>query len=518
MISASHNPFADNGIKLFAAGGRKLTDDGRGAIEAELDASRRRRPTAGPDRRGRRRTADAAAVAELRSTPLVASLDGRRLDGLRVVVDCANGAALAVAPDALGRARRRRSTVLHAAPDGTNINAAAARPTPMRCSGRSSPPAPTSGLAFDGDADRVIAVDETGAAGRRRPDHRAVRASTCHDRGGLAGDTVVVTVMTNLGFRLAMADAGHRGRRDRRSATATCSRRSSDRRLSLGGEQSGHVIFRDLATTGDGLLTGTPAARRRRARPVGRSAELAADGHDPAARRCCATCAVAERDAPTSPRPWPPRSRAEEAELGGRGRVLVRPSGTEPLVRVMVEAPSRRPRPRRVAERLAVRRPRRLRRAHCGRGRRLRSGSDHPGRRARRSSDPSPGSSAAACAGSSPSSAPEHPASRRRLPRSPIASSAAAGLLGRWRRRALPADLATCSPSRRRGRGGRPLLRGVAGVAGAARRPGPGAAAVTNLVDGPRPPEPSEHRGRASTPTPRWPGAELERSTPRSSR
>ncbi len=177
------------------------------------------------------------------------------------MVDCANGAASDVAPEVLRSPRRRRSTVLHAEPDGTNINDGCGSTHPEALQAAVVAAGADVGLAFDGDADRVLAVDETGelvdgdqiiALLRHRP---AATGACCAD------DTVVVTVMTNLGFRLAMADARHRRWSRPRSATATCSRRSSAAGWSLGGEQSGHIIFRDLATTGDGAADRRAAAR-----------------------------------------------------------------------------------------------------------------------------------------------------------------------------------------------------------------------------------------------------------------
>ncbi len=335
MLSASHNPFPDNGIKFFATGGRKLSDDAERALEAALDrvlhAGPSREPPTG---------ADVGAITsglggrERYEASVIATLEGRRLDGLRVVIDCAHGAAFAVAPSVLGRVGAD-VTVLHARPDGTNINAHCGSTHPEELQRRVVAEGAHLGLAFDGDADRVLAVDHDGALvdGDQLV---ALCALDRRDRGLLAGDTVVVTVMTNLGFRLAMAERGIKCVEtqvgDRYVLEAL-----EEGAWSLGGEQSGHVIFRDLATTGDGLLTGLQVldvvARSRR--PL---AELAAVmTRLPQVLR---NVRVADRDGLDAAEELWSEVREAEAELGDRGRVLIRPSGTEPLVRVMVEAPT----------------------------------------------------------------------------------------------------------------------------------------------------------------------------------
>jgi phosphoglucosamine mutase len=336
MISASHNPFADNGIKFFAAGGRKLTDAVEERLEAELRAildatSSGDRPTGGAVGRT---TAEADAVAGY-ERQLVAALEGERLDGLRLVLDCAHGAASTVAPHVF-TAAGAEVDVLHAAPDGVNINDGCGSTHPEALRRAVVDRGADVGLAFDGDADRVLAVD---AGGRLVDgDHLiAVCAIDLRSRGRLTGDTVVVTVMTNLGFRLAMEERG----------IAVVETQVGDRYVlealdeggwSLGGEQSGHVIFRDLATTGDGLLTGLMvlAAVRRAGRSLG---DLAADAMTrlPQVLR---NVKVRSRDALAGAEElWAEVARVE-AQLGDHGRVLLRPSGTEPVVRVMVEAPT----------------------------------------------------------------------------------------------------------------------------------------------------------------------------------
>jgi phosphoglucosamine mutase len=339
MISASHNAFADNGIKFFAAGGRKLSDALEAELEAALDealATARSGPA--PASSARAPADDAAArlsssdLAGYRSA-VASSIEGRTLSGLTVVIDCSNGAATTTAPEVL-RSLGASVTVIHASPDGRNINDGCGSTSPGDLQAAVIEHRAEVGLAFDGDADRVVAVDEQGAV--VDGDHLiAMCAIDRHARGQLRHDGVVVTVMTNLGFRLAMAERGIQVVEtpvgDRAVLDAL-----DQRGLVLGGEQSGHVIFRELATTGDGLLTGVQlldlivrsgrhlsalaADAMTRLPQVLRAVTVEADGAELVA------AIAAEIDAVT-------------ADLGGWGRVLVRPSGTEPVVRVMVEAP-----------------------------------------------------------------------------------------------------------------------------------------------------------------------------------
>jgi len=324
MISASHNPYRDNGIKLFAPGGLKLPDDVETRIEDELTAL----PPAAGEPAGLHAAEESAAY----TAHVLEALEGRTLDGLRIVVDCANGAGSELAPRLL-RAAGAEVFAIADRPDGRNINdhcgathtdalAAAVRARSADC-----------GLALDGDADRLMAVDHVGKV--VDGDHvLAICARDLHARGQLRDDTVVVTVLSNLGFRKAMSDAGIRV-----LDTAVGDRYVLEAidagRYSLGGEQSGHVIFRDRATTGDGLLTGVVLADivKRSGRPLG---ELAA----------AAMTRLPQVMVNVPVREQVPDAAAQlafeiaevEVELAGCGRVLVRPSGTEPLVRVMVEA------------------------------------------------------------------------------------------------------------------------------------------------------------------------------------
>ncbi|MGC8472318.1 MAG: phosphoglucosamine mutase [Acidimicrobiales bacterium] len=327
MVSASHNPYRDNGIKFFDAAGVKLAPDVEAQVEAALDL---------PPRAGRVGAVvpEPGALMEYRRH-LVDSIEGRRLGGLHVVVDCANGAASAVAPDVLADAGARVDA-LCTEPDGTNINEGCGSTRPELLAREVVARGADLGLALDGDADRLVAVDHTGAIcdGDLL---LAVFAVDLDARGELTGGAVVVTVMTNLGFRRAMARRGISVREtpvgDRQVLAAL-----DENGLALGGEQSGHIVFRKRATTGDGVLTGLLLADTvvRSGRPL---AELS-DGLVERVPQVLVNVAVREpgrlADADGV---W--ETAAEiEAELGESGRVLLRASGTEPLVRVMVEAPT----------------------------------------------------------------------------------------------------------------------------------------------------------------------------------
>ena len=337
VISASHNPFADNGIKLFAAGGRKLADDTEERLEAELTQVLAGAAGSGPS------AVTAGAVGSLGGDPgardeylahLTASLEGRSLDGMRVVVDCANGAAFEVAPQALEALGADVEVIGHR-PDGTNINDGCGSTHPGALQAAVVSTGADVGLALDGDADRVLAVDHRG--GLVDGDHLlALCALDMRDRGLLRDDTVVVTVMTNLGFRHAMSAGGikvHETAVGDRHVLEALEREG----WSLGGEQSGHLIFRDLSTTGDGTLTGIQLLDlvRREGRPL---ADLAAGAMTRLPQVLHNVRVPARSPGMTALA----RSAIEavEDELGERGRVLVRPSGTEPVVRVMVEAPT----------------------------------------------------------------------------------------------------------------------------------------------------------------------------------
>ncbi|HVM26077.1 MAG TPA: phosphoglucosamine mutase [Mycobacteriales bacterium] len=328
MISASHNPMPDNGLKLFGPGGHKLADAVEDAVEAGL-LETSARPT-GTD------------VGTVRSAPpertgayleaLLGSLE-QPLDGLRVVVDCAHGSASALAPEVYRRAGADVVAVF-ADGDGARINdgCGATHLEALQAAVREH--GADVGLAHDGDADRCLATtaDAEVVDGDRI---LAVCALGLRERGLLPTGTVVATVMSNLGFVLAMREAGidvvQTAVGDRYVLEAM---RAGGH--ALGGEQSGHVVFGDLSTTGDGLLTGLALLGR-----------VAATGRSLADLASVVTVLPqvllnvrAERARSNAPEVLEAVA-AEEAALGGTGRVLLRPSGTEPVVRVMVEAPER---------------------------------------------------------------------------------------------------------------------------------------------------------------------------------
>jgi phosphoglucosamine mutase len=335
VVSASHNPWSDNGIKVLASGGRKLSDALEAAIAENMTAASPQ-PTGAVGRISRALDPAAPYVAHL-----VDALGGRRLTGMRVVLDCANGAASVVGPAAL-RAAGADVIVVGAEPNGTNINDACGSTHPSGLQDAVVVAGADAGLAFDGDADRVVAVAGDGAV--VDGDHiLAICAADLHQRGRLRGDRVALTVMSNLGLRLALADLGigvvETPVGDRYVLEAM--ERDS---LALGGEQSGHVIFSELATTGDGILTGLMLldAVARSGRSLGAVAASAMTRLPQVLRNVRARSSRADSfwaDVAGTPSVSAAVAAAEE-ELRGSGRVLLRPSGTEPLVRVMVEAPT----------------------------------------------------------------------------------------------------------------------------------------------------------------------------------
>ena len=336
MISASHNPFGDNGIKLFSAGGSKLSDELEERLELELTAL-----SAQGDPRPRPTGAEVGtlaldhhAIERYRRFLVEDVVPAGSLSGLKVVLDGANGAASELAAgifEALGAA----VVAIHTQPDGININEASGSTHPEALQAAVLAHGADVGLAFDGDADRVLAVD--GAGELVDGDQIiAICAIDRHERGTLTHDTVVVTVMSNLGFRQGMAahgidvittDVGDRYVLEALDEGKHC----------LGGEQSGHVIFRDLASTGDGMLTGIAllSVMARRGRSL---ADLAAAAMT-RLPQVLVNVRTARRDPGLVGKLAADVAAAEE-RLGDRGRVLLRPSGTEPLIRVMVEAPT----------------------------------------------------------------------------------------------------------------------------------------------------------------------------------
>jgi len=332
MISASHNSFGDNGVKLFAPGGRKIPEHLEREVEQELRALAVSQPEPGPDGFGVGVSSEARGAFDDYVAMLVDSLQGRHLTGLHVVVDCGNGAAFRAAPTAL-RALGATVDVIHASPDGVNINARCGSTHPEDLQEAVLVARADAGLAFDGDADRVIAVDERGEL-VDGDEILAIAGIDLHDRTLLRGDAVVATVMSNLGLRRALEPYGIEV-----IETSVGDRNVLDvleqRNLSLGGEQSGHVIYADHATTGDGTLTGVFLldTMSRRGRSLSELASVIT--RVPQVLR---NVAVAGAESLSHDAAFWSRVRDVDDELGPDGRVLVRPSGTEPLVRVMVEA------------------------------------------------------------------------------------------------------------------------------------------------------------------------------------
>jgi phosphoglucosamine mutase len=348
MLSASHNPAPDNGIKFFARGGLKLPDAAEDEIERTLlgkpgnnggngrNGGHAHGPGGGVPELGFGRVTDAAGERERYLDHLLSSLPesagDKPLAGLRLVVDCAHGAAYDLAPRMLRRAGAE-VIAIGTEPDGENINEGCGSTSLGALKEAVVRHGADAGIAHDGDADRCLAVDSSGQV-IDGDQILAVLAFALKDAGALAGDTVVVTVMSNLGLRLAMRDAGisvvETPVGDRYLVAAM-----REGKFALGGEQSGHIILLDHATTGDGLLTSlhllaTAASHRQ---PLGDLAKVMTRYP-----QVLISVPGVDKSLVSSSPELSEAVRAAEAELGGSGRVLVRPSGTEPVVRVMVEA------------------------------------------------------------------------------------------------------------------------------------------------------------------------------------
>jgi len=325
VISASHNPAEDNGIKFFGPFGYKLSDELEDEIEQELGAE----PPAG--RRGEIEPLDGAIHRYLEHLAAAAEA---RLDGMRIVVDCANGAACTDAPEIL-RMLGAEVFPIFDAPDGTNINAGCGALHPEVVADAVRTAGADVGIAHDGDADRALFADAHGNV-IDGDQVLAACAIALKAEGRLPGNTVVSTVMANLGFRKAMRAAGIDV-----VETKVGDRYVLEEMLSLGavlgGEQSGHIIFAEHATTGDGLLTAVKFLSIA-ARTGGTVAELA--GAMQRFPQVLRNVPVAHKERLEDAAEVWDAVRAAESELGASGRVLVRPSGTEALVRVMVEAES----------------------------------------------------------------------------------------------------------------------------------------------------------------------------------
>ncbi len=320
VVSASHNPWHDNGIKFFGADGRKLEDAAENRIE-ELVGGSSEAPSA-----GRVRDLEGALDDYVRELTSAFRLD---LSGVRVMLDCANGAAYRAAPLTFERLGASVETVADE-PDGRNINAGCGSTHLEVLAERIRGSDADIGFAFDGDADRVLAVDRNG---RVHDGDELIALGARHLRAAGSLDGVAVTVMTNYGFHTAMADEGID------VATTKVGDRFvieelRERDWPFGGEQSGHIIWTDFAPTGDGIAAALLAL-------------TALDGRDlaevePFERlpQRLENIEIPDRDALDSATDLWTAVETESAGLEGRGRVLVRPSGTEPLVRIMVEAPS----------------------------------------------------------------------------------------------------------------------------------------------------------------------------------
>jgi len=326
MISASHNAAPDNGIKFFSFGGTKLPDEVEDRIEGFLGTQPLSPTGAGVGRISRFADAeDRYALALLKTLPV-------RLDGLHIVLDCAHGAAAGVSPRVF-RDAGAEVTVIGAEPDGLNINQGYGSTYPGNLQEAVVELGADLGIAHDGDADRTLAVDHTGALvdGDRMI---AILALAMKRRGELAGDAVAVTVMSNLGLRRLLEQHGitiH----DTKVGDRYVLEEIHKSGLSLGGEQSGHIILANHQTTGDGILTGLHLA-----------AEVIHSGrrlHDLASDmevypQVLVNVPGVNHNGLTGNAVVSDRVADIERSLGDSGRVLLRPSGTEPLVRVMVEA------------------------------------------------------------------------------------------------------------------------------------------------------------------------------------
>ena len=328
MISASHNPMPDNGIKLFQRGGEKLADDVEALVEARIGE-----PWQRPTGAAVGRVINGDQLVDKYIEHLLSTIDVS-LSGLKVVVDCANGASSFTAPVALSRAGAEVIAIANT-PDGWNINDGVGSTHLDFLRNAVLKNGADVGIAHDGDADRCLAID---AAGNEIDGDviMAILAKGFKAQGKLKANTIVGTVMSNLGFMHAMAESGIEV-----VTTAVGDRYVLEAMLqsdfNLGGEQSGHVIMRDHANTGDGLLTAlqllaevkrSGQTLQELSRVMVRFPQVLINVKNVAKERLASSTAIADA------------VKAAEAELGSNGRVLLRASGTEPLVRVMVEAQS----------------------------------------------------------------------------------------------------------------------------------------------------------------------------------
>jgi phosphoglucosamine mutase len=325
VISASHNPYEDNGIKFFGADGYKLSDEAESAIEAQLDTS------------STDSAAPAGHIRELRGAhedylrELHSRFQGLALDGVDVLLDCANGATHRVAPE-IFRRLGAKVTVIADTPDGRNINADCGSTHVQRLGELVLAGGHSIGFAFDGDGDRVLAVDGRGEV-VDGDELMATVAFHLKQGGRLHGDGVVVTVMTNYGFHTAMQQAGI-GVAITKVGDRYVLEELRARGWMLGGEQSGHIIDMSFNRSGDGIASALLVLEALAGRDLSERNAM-----DKLPQRLV-NVPVREREAMERCEPLLAAVKEADQELSGRGRVLVRPSGTEPLVRVMVEAPT----------------------------------------------------------------------------------------------------------------------------------------------------------------------------------
>jgi len=325
MISASHNPFADNGIKLFGPDGYKLSDDDEAAIEAFLEGDL---PLAPAARIGRARRIDDAQGRYIHFAK--STFPEQRLDGMKVAIDCANGAAYRVAPTALWELGAE-VVPIGVTPDGTNINDRVGSTAPQTLAETVVASGADIGVALDGDADRLIVVDERGRV--IDGDQLMATIAAGHARQGkLKGGGLVATVMSNLGLERHLAAQGlglHRTKVGDRHVLEAMRARGHN----VGGEQSGHIILSDHATTGDGLVAALQVLAE--VQRAGAPASEVLHRFDPLPQLLKNVRFASGK--PLEDARVQAVVRQVEDDLAGRGRLVLRPSGTEPVIRVMAE-------------------------------------------------------------------------------------------------------------------------------------------------------------------------------------
>lgn len=330
MISASHNPFPDNGIKFFGSNGFKLSDEMEGEIEQYLDAAEDNLPRPTGEQIGT--VLEFLEGGQKYLSHLKNSVT-ERFDGLKVVLDCSNGAVSSLAARLFADVEAEVIT-MGANPNGVNINEQCGSTHPERLQEEVVKHKADLGLAFDGDADRCIAVDENGEL--VDGDYiMAICARALKAKGKLNNNTIVTTVMANLGFFKAMEECSINT-----TKTAVGDRYVVEEMVrggyNLGGEQSGHIIFLDYNTTGDGLLTGLQLLNiiKETGKPLSELKQVMTKFP-----QILVNVPVADKSKLAGNEAIEEKIKEVEAELAGNGRVLVRPSGTEPIVRVMAEGP-----------------------------------------------------------------------------------------------------------------------------------------------------------------------------------